>query len=168
MIELGLKIGHILRVQSKKWLRLKYLDQIFPVLYFITFPDNTEQLKMYLFNRLLLLKNWFQKNWRKNFSWKQLNFLQCDIIHLHLDALKVQILPGIFFSEATKLAFPGYLFSWKVKNVRTEVTEKCFHHKLVVEINFYYTPVAKQTIFPNNILTPNNKWEQLTDSIVLN
>ena len=42
MIEIGLKIGHILRVQSKKWLRLKYLDQIFPVLYFIIFPDNTE------------------------------------------------------------------------------------------------------------------------------
>ena len=73
MIEIGLKIGHILRVQSKKWLRLKYLDQIFLVLYFIIFAYNTEQLKMYLFNRLLL-KNWFQKNWRKNFSWKELNF----------------------------------------------------------------------------------------------
>ena len=167
MIEIGLKIGHILRVQSKKWLRLKYLDQIFPVLYFIVFPDNTEQLKMYLFNRLLL-KNWFQKNWRKNFSWKELNFLQCDIIHLRLDALEVEILPGIFFSEAAKVAFPGYLFSRTVKNIRIEVTEKCFHQKLVVQINFYYTPVAKQTIFPNNILTPNNKWEQLTDSIVLN
>ena len=53
MIEIELKTGHILRVQSKKWLRLKYLDQIFPVLYFIVFPDNTEQLKIYLFNRLL-------------------------------------------------------------------------------------------------------------------
>ena len=59
MIEIGLKIWHISRVQSKKWLRLKYLDQIFPVLYFIIFRDNTEQLEMYLFNRLpvLLLKN---------------------------------------------------------------------------------------------------------------
>ena len=167
MIEIGLKIGHILRVQSKKWLRLKYLDQIFPVLYFIVFPDNTGQLKMYLFNRLLL-KNWFQKNWRKNFSWRELNFLQCDIIHLRLDALEVEILPGIFFSEAAKVAFPGYLFSRTVKNVIIEVTEKCFHQKLVVQINFYYTPIGKQTIFPNNILAPNNKWEQPTDSIVLN
>ena len=74
MIEIGLKIWHISRVQSKKWLRLKYLDQIFPVLYFIIFPDNTEQLKMYLFIRLLFHKSWFQKNWRKNFSWKELNF----------------------------------------------------------------------------------------------
>ena len=54
IIEIGLKIGHILRVQSKKWLRLKYLDQIFLVLYFIIFAYNTEQLKMYLFNQLLL------------------------------------------------------------------------------------------------------------------
>ena len=167
MIEIGLKIRHILRVQSKKWLRLKHLDQIFPVLYFIVFPDNSWQLKMYLFNQLLL-KNWFRKNCRKNFSWKELNFLQCDIIHLRLDALEVEILPGTFFSEAAKVAFPGYLFSRTVKNIRIEVTEKCFHQKLVVQINFYYTPVAKQTIFPNNILTPNNKWEQLTDSIVLN
>ena len=125
MIEIGLKVGHILRVQSKKWLRLKCLDQIFPVLYFVVFPDNTEQLKTYLFNRLLL-KNWFQKNWRKNFSWRELNFLQCDIIHLRLDALEVEILPGIFFSEAAKVAFPGYLFLRTVKNVRTEVTESVF------------------------------------------
>ena len=81
----------------------------------------------------------------------------CDIINLRLDALEVEILPGTFFSEAAKVAFPGYLFSRTVKNIRIEVTEKCFHQKLVVQINFYYTPVAKQTIFPNNILTPNNK-----------
>ena len=125
MIEIGLKIGHILRVQSKKWLRLKYLDQIFLVLYFIIFAYNTEQLKMYLFNRLLL-KNWFQKNWRKNFSWKELNFLQCDIIHLRLDALEVEILPGIFFSEAAKVAFPGYLFSRTVKTSELKSLKSVF------------------------------------------
>ena len=149
MIEIGLKIGHTLRVQSKKCLRLKYVDQVFPVLYFTIFPDNTEQLKMYLFNRLLLLlpfllllKNWFQKNWGKHFPWKELNFLQCDTINLCLDALEVEILPGTFFSEAAKVASSGYLFSRIVENVRIEVTEKCFHQKLVVQINFYYTPVA--------------------------
>ena len=81
----------------------------------------------------------------------------CDIINLRLDALEVEILPGTFFSEAAKVAFPGYLFSRTVKNIRIEVTEKCFHQKLVVQINFYYTPIGKQTIFPNNILAPNNK-----------
>lgn len=140
MIEIGLKTGHILRVQSKKWLRLKYLDQIFPVLYFIVFPDNTEQLKIYLFNRLL------HKNWRKNFSWKEQNFLQCDIIHLRLDALEVEILPVTFFLEAAKVASSGYLFSRIVKNVIIEVTENCFHQKLVVQINFYYTPIPLPTV----------------------
>ena len=125
MIEIGLKIGHILRVQSKKWLRLKHLDQIFPVLYFIVFPDNTGQVKMYLFNRLLL-KNWFRKNCRKNFSWKELNFLQCDIIHLRLDALEVEILPGTFFSEAAKVAFPGYLFSRTVKTSEMKSLKSVF------------------------------------------
>ena len=76
---------------------------------------------------------------------------------MRLHALEVEILPGIFFSEAAKVAFPGYLFSRTVKNVIIEVTEKCFHQKLVVQINFYYTPIGKQTIFLNNILAPNNK-----------
>ena len=124
MIEIELKTGHILRVQSKKWLRLKYLDQIFPVLYFIVFPDNTEQLKIYLFNRLL------HKNWRKNFSWKEQNFLQCDIIHLRLDALEVEILPGIFFSEAAKVAFLGYLFLRTVKNVSKKSHWKVFSSEI--------------------------------------
>ena len=149
MIEIGLKTGHTLRVQSKKWLRLKYLDHVFPVLYFIIFPDNTEQLTMYLFKRLLLfllLKNWFKKNWGQHFPWKELNFLQSDIINLCLDALEVEILPSTFFSKAAKVASSGYLFSRIVKNVRIEVTEKCFHQKLVVQINFYYTPIPLLTV----------------------